>query len=95
MGMIVRATDTNAMGGAAMGGMPTVTVEGLPIMVANMPVLPHPPCAPNAPAPHCAAFTSGGSGSVTAVGQPVITTDDSDTCGDARLAGAPTVTAGK
>ncbi len=95
MGMIVRATDINASGGAAQGGFPTVTAGGLPVMVPNMPVLPHPPCGPPPGAPHCSAMTSGGSGTVTAGGQPVITTDDSDTCGDKRLLGLATVMVGK
>lgn len=94
MGNVVRAGDTNAAGGAATGGISSVTVEGKPIMVPGQSVTPHPCCGGKGCGAHCSAKTKGGTTSVTVEGKPIITTKDTDTCGHKRAASSSTVTIG-
>ncbi len=88
---VVRSGDINIVGGAAIGGAPTVLAEGAPVMVPNMPVTPHPCCGGPGCGKHCNAITTGGSSTVFAEGLPIITSLDFDSCGDKRQTFAPTV----
>jgi len=88
-GLVVRMGDVNVCGGAALGGNPTVRVNGRPIMVTGMPVAPHPNFKP----PHTSAITIGTS-TVRAGGLPIVTSSNIDTCGHPRVFGSATVRTG-
>lgn len=94
MPKVVRTGDINSVGGAAQIGASTVTCEGKPVMLPNMPVTPHPCCGSPGCGGHCSARTTGGSSTVTCEGKPVIHTNNTDSCGHKRLTGASTVTVG-
>lgn len=92
---VVRKGDTNTVGGAVMIGASTVFAEGSEVALPNAPVTPHPCCGFPGCNSHCNATTTGGSSTVFAEGQPIITSDDFDSCGDKRNTFAPTVFIGK
>ena len=95
MPAVQRQGDTNTEGGAATSGVTSVRVNGKPIVVNGTSVSAHAPQKPpTAHAPHAAAGTAGGSGTVRAGGKPVVRTGDVDTCGHARVGGSPDVRAG-
>lgn len=84
-----RQGDPNSAGGINTSGIPTVRVNGRPIVVPGISVTPHPCCGSPGCAIHCSAVTSGGSPNVRAGNKPVIRTGvDVDTCGHPRAAGS-------
>jgi uncharacterized Zn-binding protein involved in type VI secretion len=92
MPAVQRKGDPNSSGGIATGGVATVRVNGRPVAVPGISVTPHPCCGQPGCGAHCAATTSGGSGSVRAGGKPVLrTSSDSDTCGHPRSGGSSNV----
>lgn len=92
MPAVQRQGDANSAGGVATSGVPTVRVNGRPVVVPGISVTPHPCCGAPGCGPHCSAVTIGGSGTVRAGGKPVIRTGtDSDTCGHPRAGGSPDV----
>ena len=89
---VQRQGDPNSAGGLAIGGEPTVRVNQRAVIVTGSPVTPHPPCGTPGNGIHCAAITTGGSGTVLAGGKPIIRTGkDVDSCGHLRLGGSPNV----
>jgi uncharacterized Zn-binding protein involved in type VI secretion len=95
MPAVQRQGDTNSEGGAATAGVASVRVNGKPIVVDGTGVSAHAPWKPaKAHAPHVAASTAGGSGTVRAGGKPVVRTGNVDTCGHARTGGSPDVRVG-
>jgi len=87
--------DANGAGGVVSGGVASVRVNGKPITVNGNPVSSHAPWRPaGAHAPHQAATTTGGNGTVRAGDIPVVTTGCADTCGHARAGGSGDVRAG-
>lgn len=91
-----RDGDSNAGGGVAQGGVPSVRINGLPAMIPGQPVTPHPPYPRRGRNQHNngSQSTAGGSGSVRVGGQPLIVEGDTDTCGHPRMGGSPDVKAG-
>lgn len=90
-----RQGDVNTEGGAATSGVSSVRVNGKPIVVNGVGVSSHAPWKPKKKhAPHAAATTAGGSGTVRAGGKPVVRTGDVDTCGHPRKGGSPDVRVG-
>lgn len=95
MPAVQRLGDANDGGGVAGGGISSVRVNGRPIMVDNGSVSAHPPCGRRRTPPiHCAATTSGGSGTVRAGNIPVVYTGSTDTCGHTRAGGSSDVRVG-
>lgn len=95
MPSIQRQGDTNSEGGEATGGVGSVKVNGLAIVVDGTPVSAHAPWKDSsAHAPHASAATAGGIGSVRAANTPINVTGNADTCGHARQGGSDTVRAG-
>ena len=95
MPAVQRQGDTNSEGGAATSGVASVRVNGAPVVVDGISVSAHAPWKPKKRhAPHVAASTSGGSGTVRAGGKPVVRTGDVDTCGHARTGGSADVRIG-
>jgi uncharacterized Zn-binding protein involved in type VI secretion len=92
MPAVQRLGDPNAAGGIVTGGDPTVRVNGRAIAVPGLAVSAHPPCGAPGQGAHCAASTTGGSGTVRAGGKPILRTgQDVDSCGHIRLGGSPDV----
>ena len=92
MPAVQRVGDANSAGGVAQGGVASVRVNNLPIIVNGDGVSNHAPWVPiRVHVPHIATTTSGGSGSVRAGGIPVVYTGDSDVCGHTRVGGSPNV----
>ena len=89
MPAVQRDGDLNDAGGATSGGVASVRVNGSSVTVNGNPVSAHPKGAP-----HAAASTSGGNGTVRAGGVPIVTTGCSDTCGHARAGGSADVRVG-
>ena len=90
-----RQGDVNTEGGAAILGVASVRVNGKPIVVNGTSVSAHAPQEPpTAHAPHAAASTAGGSGTVRAGGKSIVRTGDVDTCGHARTGGSSDVRVG-
>lgn len=92
-----RNGDSNAGGGVAQGGVPSVRVNGLAVMIPAQPVTPHPPYGRRGRRTihnNGSQVTAGGVASVRANGQPIVVTDDSDTCGHPRVGGSPDVRVG-
>lgn len=84
-----RQGDANSAGGVAVSGVPTVRVNGRPVVVPGISVTPHPCCGAPGCGIHCSAVTAGGSGNVRAGNRPVIRTGvDVDTCGHPRAGGS-------
>lgn len=87
-----RKGDPNSAGGIATAGVPSVRVNGRPILVPGISVTPHPCCGNSGCGKHCRAKTRGGSATVRAGGKPVIRTGaDKDTCGHPRAGGSGNV----
>jgi hypothetical protein len=87
-----RRGDPNTAGGVVTSGVPSVRVNGRPIVIPAQTVAPHPCCGQPGCSKHCSARTRGGSSTVRAGGRPVIRTGaDSDTCGHPRAGGSPNV----
>lgn len=84
---VIRQGDKNVLGGAALGGVTSVLVNGKPIVVNGTRVTPH-------PKKHNTARTRGGVSSVLAGGTPVNVIGNSDTCGHGRQQGSSNVIAG-
>lgn len=91
---VQRQGDPNINGGVNISGVASVRVNGRPIVVPGIGVTPHPCCGSPGCDVHCSATTLGGSYSVRADGKPVIRNGDTDSCGDARVAGSDNVRAG-
>jgi len=97
MPAVQRDGDANSGGGVAQGGVGTVRVNGKAIMVPGQAVTPHPPYGPRGRKTahnNGSQVTAGGSGTVRAGGQPVVRTDDVDSCGHPRAGGSSDVRAG-
>jgi uncharacterized Zn-binding protein involved in type VI secretion len=90
MPAVQRVGDSNSAGGQATGGVPSVRVNGRPVVVVGNGVTGHAPWGKPHP-PHAAATVTGGSVSVRAGGKPVIRTGDVDTCGHPRVGGSADV----
>lgn len=87
-----RQGDANTAGGVVTSGVPTVRVNGRPVVIPGQRVTPHPCCGHPGCGKHCRARTKGGSATVRAGGRPIIRTGaDSDTCGHPRAGGSPNV----
>ena len=93
---VQRQGDSDAGGGIANGGIPSVKVNGRPIMIAGQSVTPHPPYPRRGRNAHnCGGtVTRGGASTVRAGGQPVVVTGDADSCGHPRVGGSDNVRAG-
>ena len=91
---VERNNDINTAGGMAIGGAPTVIVNGQSIMLPNQTVTPHPCCGSPGCGIHCNARTMGGSSTVIAESQAVIHVNDHDTCGHKRSSPSPDVIVG-
>jgi len=92
-----RDGDSNAGGGVAQGGVPSVRVNGRAVMIPAQSVTPHPPYGRKGrrtPHNNGSQVTAGGVASVRAGGQPVVVTGDNDTCGHPRTGGSPNVRVG-
>ena len=88
-GGVVRQGDPNVAGGIVTSGHSNILVNNIP-PAAKGTVTPHPPC-PRSPG-HCSATAAfPGSSKVLAIGQPVITISDSDSCGHTRGNGSSNV----
>ena len=96
MAGVQRRGDPNILGGVAMGGEPSVRVNGRPVLVNNIGVSPHFPCKPglSLAALHCFCLTKGGKSSVRAGGVPIVCNYASDWCGHPRLSGSTNVRIG-
>jgi uncharacterized Zn-binding protein involved in type VI secretion len=96
MPAVQRQGDSNAGGGVANGGVPSVRVNGRPIMIPGQSVTPHPPYPRRGRNAHNngSTVTAGGNASVKAGGQPVVVTGDADSCGHPRAGGSDNVRAG-
>ena len=92
-----RRGDENAGTGKATGGVASVRVNNLPIMIPAQAVTAHPPYGKKgAKTAHNDGTqkTAGGVASVRAGGKPVVVTTNEDTCGHARVGGSPDVFVG-
>jgi uncharacterized Zn-binding protein involved in type VI secretion len=95
MPAVQRQGDADSVGGVATSGVASVRVNGRPIVVNGISVTPHFPCGKKkAPKTHCNATTSNGNSTVRAGGKPVVTANNTDTCGHPRVGGSPNVRAG-
>jgi uncharacterized Zn-binding protein involved in type VI secretion len=92
MPAVQRKGDPNTAGGIVTSGVPTVRVNGRPVVVPNLAVTPHPCCGNSGCDIHCSPVTTGGTSVVRAGGKRIIRTAvDYDTCGHPRAAGSPNV----
>jgi uncharacterized Zn-binding protein involved in type VI secretion len=91
-----RNGDSNAGGGVAQGGVPSVRINGRAVMIPGQSVTPHPPYPRRGRNQHNngSQQTAGGVASVRAGGQPIVVTGDSDTCGHPRAGGSGDVRVG-
>ena len=97
MPAVQRKGDKNDGTGEATGGVASVRVNNLPIMIPGDPVTAHPPYGKKgAKTIHNDGTqkTAGGVATVRAGGKPVVVTTNADTCGHARVGGSPDVFAG-
>jgi uncharacterized Zn-binding protein involved in type VI secretion len=96
MPAVQRQGDSDAGGGVANGGVPSVRVNGQSIMIPGQPVTPHPPYPRRGRNEHNngGTVTAGGVSTVRAGGQPVVVTGDADSCGHPRVGGSDDVRAG-
>jgi|688.fasta_scaffold466165_1 uncharacterized Zn-binding protein involved in type VI secretion len=96
MPAVQRQGDSDAGGGVANGGVPSVKVNGRPIMISGQPVTPHPPYPKKGRNAHNngSTVTAGGIPTVRAGGQPVVVTGNADSCGHPRSGGSDNVRAG-
>lgn len=93
---IQRNGDANAGGGVAQGGIPSVRINGIAVMIPGQPVTPHPPYPRRGRNEHNngSQKTAGGVSSVRAGGNPIVVTGNADTCGHARVGGSGDVRIG-
>lgn len=92
MPAVQRSGDANTAGGVAQASVTSVKVNGRAVIITGDSVTSHPCCgARRCPPIHCWATTSGGSPTVRAGGQPIVRTNDVDTCGHARAGGSDNV----
>lgn len=92
-----RLGDENAGTGKATGGVDSVRVNNLPIMIPAQAVTAHPPYGRRRRRTvhnDGSQKTAGGVASVRAGGKPVVVTTDVDSCGHARVGGSPDVFVG-
>jgi len=91
-----RDGDLNAGGGAAQGGVPSVRVNNIAVMIPEQSVTAHPPYPKKGRNGHNngSQKTAGGVSSVRAGNKPIVVTGDADTCGHARVGGSPDVKVG-
>jgi uncharacterized Zn-binding protein involved in type VI secretion len=92
-----RKGDLNAGGGVAQGGVASVRVNNLPIMIPAQAVTAHPPYGKKSRTTvhnDGSQVTAGGVASVRAGGNPVVVTGDADSCGHARVGGSTNVFVG-
>lgn len=91
-----RNGDSNAGGGVAQGGVPSVRVNGRAVMIPAQSVTAHPPYPRRGRNGHNngSQKTAGGIASVRAGGQPIVVTGNSDTCGHPRAGGSGDVRVG-
>jgi hypothetical protein len=91
-----RNGDSNAGGGVAQGGVPSVRVNGQAVMIPAQSVTAHPPYPRRGRNGHNngSQQTAGGIASVRAGGQPIVVTGNSDTCGHPRVGGSADVRVG-
>jgi uncharacterized Zn-binding protein involved in type VI secretion len=91
-----RNGDSNAGGGVAQGGVPSVRINGRAVMIPSQSVTPHPPYPRRGRNQHNngSQVTAGGVASVRAGSQPIVVTGDNDTCGHPRTGGSPDVRVG-
>jgi uncharacterized Zn-binding protein involved in type VI secretion len=96
MPAVQRNGDSNAGGGVAQGGVTSVRINGLPVMIPGQSVTPHPPYPRKGRNQHNngSQATAGGISSVRAGGQPIVVTGNTDTCGHPRAGGSPDVRIG-
>lgn len=97
MPAVQRDGDANAGGGVAQGGVPSVRVNGRPVMIPGQSVTAHPPYGSRGRKTihnDGSQKTAGGVGSVKAGGKSIVVTGNTDTCGHARSGGSPDVRAG-
>jgi uncharacterized Zn-binding protein involved in type VI secretion len=97
MPAVQRKGDENAGTGAATGGVASVRVNNLPIMIPAQAVTAHPPYGRKGSLTvhnNGSQKTAGGVASVRAGGRPVVVTGNKDTCGHARVGGSPDVFVG-
>lgn len=96
MPAVQRNGDSNAGGGVAQGGVTSVRINGLPVMIPGQSVTPHPPYPRKGRNEHNngSQATAGGNSSVRAGGQPIVVTGNTDTCGHPRAGGSPDVRIG-
>jgi uncharacterized Zn-binding protein involved in type VI secretion len=88
-GLVQRVGDQNAAGGVILEGVPSVLVNNRPVAVAGASVTPHPCCgAKGCPPIHCAAVTTSTNYQVLVEGRPIVTINDTDTCGHPRSGGS-------
>lgn len=88
MPAVQRVGDANDAGGAASGGVGSVRVNNLAVIVDGNTVESHAPWDKRSHPPHEAATTAGGNGTVKAGGIPIVTTGCADTCGHSRTGGS-------
>ena len=97
MPAVQRNSDKNAGDGVASGGVASVRVNNLAIMIPAQAVSAHPPYGnKGAKTVHNdgSQKTAGGVASVRAGNKPVVVTTNADTCGHARVGGSPNVFVG-
>lgn len=94
MPAVQRVGDANDAGGTASGGVGSVRVNNLAVIVNGNPVQAHAPWDRRSHPPHAAATTGNGNGSVKAGGIPIVTTGCADSCGHSRTGGSGDVRVG-
>jgi hypothetical protein len=96
MPAVQRNGDANDGGGVAQGGVASVRVNNIAVMIPNQTVTAHPPYPRRGRNEHNngSQLTAGGVASVRAGGSPVVVTGNADTCGHARAGGSSNVRAG-
>lgn len=94
MPAVQRVGDANDAGGTANGGVESVRVNNLAVIVNGNPVQAHAPWDRKRHPPHQAATTAGGNGSVRAGGIPIVTAGCADSCGHSRTGGSGDVRIG-
>ena len=97
MPAVQRKGDQNDGTGEATGGVASVRVNNLPIMIPGEPVTAHPPYGRKGRKTihnDGSQKTAGGVATVRAGGKPVVVTGNADTCGHSRAGGSPNVFAG-
>lgn len=86
---VQRKGDKNTKNGAIQVGVDSVHVNGKPIAVQGKSVVPHQPSGQ-----HNSSRAKATQSAVKAGGKAVVIKGDSDTCGDKRVGGSPSVNIG-